>query len=115
MTITLSTGKKVTQREKRGQHNFIERKLLATCMGEGGQNIGGALSAVSIRTIIGIEAVDGEAVTIPSDLAGVFEVMDKFGYEEWNELESKMLPKETQEQLAAAAKNLANSPGSETE
>lgn len=115
MTITLSTGKKVTQREKRGQHHFIERKLLATCMGEGGQNIGGALSAVTIQTIIGIGAIDGESINPPADLSGVFEVMDKFSYEEWAELESKMLPRETQEQLAAAAKNLANSPGSETE
>lgn len=111
--ITLSTGKKVTLREKKGQHHFIERRLLATCMGEGGQNIGGVLSTVTIQTVVGIAAVDGNKINIPENLAGVYEVMNEFTYDEWNELETKNLPKEAQEKLAEMAKNSLSSPGSE--
>jgi hypothetical protein len=112
--ITLSTGKKVAQREKKGQHHFIERSLLANCMKEGGQNLGGIMSTVTIQTVVGIQSVDGMPVKIPEKLAEVFELMDNFTYEEWAELETKSLPKEAQAKLEEAAKNLQTSPGSET-
>jgi hypothetical protein len=111
--ITLSTGKKVTPREKKGQHHFIERRLLASCMSEGGQNIGGVMSTVTIQTVVGIAAVDGSKVDIPQNLAGVYELMNEFTYDEWNELETKMLPKAAQDKLAELAKNSQSSPGSE--
>ncbi|WP_027416208.1 hypothetical protein [Aneurinibacillus terranovensis] len=112
--ITLSTGKKVVMREKRGQHHFIERALLAICIKEGGQNIGGILSTVAIQTVVGLASVDGEAIVTPSDLAGVYGVMDHFTYEEWTELEKEALPKEAKEKLDEAAKNLQTPPGSAT-
>jgi hypothetical protein len=103
--ITLSTGKKVIVREKRGQDHFIERRLLANCSGEGGANFGGMQLTVTIQTMIGITSVDGEEVKTPEDLAGIFEFMDKFTYDEWNELEKQRLPKDLQEKLEKAAKN----------
>ncbi|WP_019123640.1 hypothetical protein [Brevibacillus massiliensis] len=114
MEITLSTGKKVTLRQKKGQHHFIERNLLAACAGEGGQNIGGMALSVAVQTIVSIEAIDGEKVDTPTNLAGVYEFMDQFTYQEWNELEMKSISKEDQEKIEAA-KNLLNSPGSVTE
>lgn len=112
--ITLSTGKKVTLREKKGQHHLIERRLLAASMADGGQNLGGALSMVTIQTVVSVESVDGDKVKIPENLAGIYELMDNFTYDEWNELETKNLPKAMQDKLAELAKNLPASPGSET-
>ncbi|MCG9966866.1 hypothetical protein L9W92_02175 [Pelotomaculum terephthalicicum JT] len=89
--ITLSTGKIVTPREKKGQHHFIERRLLATCMSEGGQNIGGIMSTVTIQTVVGVAAVNGEKMDVPEGLAGVLELMSEFTYDEWNELETKIV------------------------
>lgn len=113
--ITLESGKRVGIREKKGQHHFIERSLLASCMKEGGQNLGGIMSTVTIQTVVGVESVNGLPVKLPDNLAGVFEVMDNFTYEEWAELEKKSLPKDVQEKLDEAAKNLQSKTGSETE
>lgn len=112
--VTLSTGKKVGLREKKGQHHFIERRLLATTIGDGGQNIGSLMSTVTIQTIVAVESIEGEKVKTPEDLKGIYELMDNFSYEEWAELEKKALPAEVQKKLDEAAKNLQNSPGSET-
>lgn len=112
--ITLSTGKKVTLREKKGQHHLIERRLLAACMDDGGQNLGGALSMVTIQTVVSVGAINGDRVKIPDNLADIYELMDNFTYEEWNELETKNLPKAMQDKLAEMAKNSPASLGSET-
>jgi hypothetical protein len=109
--FVLSTGKKVTLREKKGQHHFIERRLLATSIGEGGQNLGGLMSTVTIQTIVAIEAIDGSPVKTPEDLAGIYELMDNFTYEEWAELEKKSLPADVQKKIDEAAKNSQTSPG----
>ncbi|MCP1306484.1 hypothetical protein [Paenibacillus tyrfis] len=113
--ITLSTGKKVGLREKKGQHHFIERRLLASSIGEGGQNLGSIMSTVAVTTIVSIESIDGEKVKTPDDLTGIYELMDNFTYDEWNELEKKSLPADTQKKLDEAAKNLQNSDGSDNE
>jgi hypothetical protein len=113
-TITLSTGKVITRRKKKGQHHFMERALLAACMTEGGQNIGGVLSTLAIQNIFSIGAIDEEEIKPPQNLSDVYEIMDKFEYEEWAELEKALLPKEAQEKLEAMAKNSPNSPGSAT-
>lgn len=113
--IVLSTGKKVGLREKKGQHHFIERRLLATSIGEGGQNIGGLMSTVTIQTIVAIESIDDEKVKTPNDLSGIYELMDNFTYDEWAELEKKALPADVQKKLDEAAKNSQTSVGSVTE
>ncbi|UED70695.1 hypothetical protein [Brevibacillus sp. HD3.3A] len=114
MEITLSTGKKVTLREKKGQHNFIERKLQALTFGDSGANLGSVLATVTISTIVAIETVNGQAVDIPKNEAEVFELMDNFTYDEWNELEGKTAPKAVREKLEEAAKNSQKPPGSVT-
>ncbi|KKX52564.1 MULTISPECIES: hypothetical protein [Brevibacillus] len=114
-TVTLSTGKTITLRQKKGQHRFIEKRLLATCMGDGGQNLGGLLSVMTISAIVSIEAIDGEAVSIPTNLGEVFELMANFEYDEWEEFERKAAPREVQEKLEELAKNSQPSPGSGTE
>lgn len=110
--ITLSTGKKIALREKKGQHHFIERRLMATSMGDGGRNIGGVMGAVTVSAIVSIDTVDGEKITTPTDEAGIFELMDRFSYEEWGEFEQKLATPEEARQLEEAAKNLQASPGS---
>lgn len=115
MEITLSTGKKVTLREKKGQHRFIEKRLMATCMGEGGQNLGGVMTALTISSIVSIEAINGEKVSIPTDISQIFELMSNFEYDEWNEFELKSAPKEVQDKLEELAKNSQPSPGFGTE
>ncbi|MDR6883021.1 hypothetical protein [Bacillus sp. 3255] len=110
--IILSTGKKVGLRQKKGQHHFIERRLLATTMGDGGSNLGGLMSTVTIQTIVAIESIEGENVKTPEDSAGIFELMDRFDYEEWSELEKKSMPAEVQKKLDEAAKNSQTNPGS---
>lgn len=114
MEIILTTGKKVNLREKKGQHHFVERKLLAACLSDGGQNIGGILSTVTIQAVVCISAVDGTEVKIPTTLADVFEVMNHFTYEEWNEFETSSLPKGVKEKLEEAAKNSHASSGLDT-
>ncbi|MDO3680638.1 hypothetical protein [Paenibacillus ehimensis] len=113
--ITLSTGKKVGLREKKGQHHFIERRLLSTSIGEGGQNLGGIMSTVAVSTIVAIESIDGEKVKTPEDLTGIYELMDHFTYAEWAELETKAQPVGMQKKLDEAAKNLQSSTGSGNE
>jgi hypothetical protein len=114
MEVPLSTGKKVTLREKKGQHHFIERNLLASCMGQGGQNMGGILTTMTIQTVVGIAAIDGDVVNTPLTLAEVYELMNNFTYDEWAELETKSMPKAVQDKMAELAKNSQTSPGSET-
>jgi hypothetical protein len=114
-TITLSTGKVITKRQKKGQHHFMERALLAACMTEGGQNIGGVMSTMTIQNIFSIGAINGQEIKPPKNLSDVYEIMSEFEYDEWAEFEKLVLPKEIQEKLDAAAKNSPNSPGSETE
>jgi hypothetical protein len=113
--ITLSTGKKIGIRQKKGQHHFIERKLLATCGGEGGQNMGGIMSTIAIQTIVGIESIDGKEVNVPHDEAGIFELMDQFTYEEWDELERNSLPANLKKKIEESAKNSQTSTGSDNE
>lgn len=114
-TITLSTGKVITKRVKKGQHHFMERALLAACMSEGGQNIGGVMSTMTVQNIFSIGTIDGEEIKPPKDLGDVYEIMDNFTYDEWAEFEKLVLPKEVQEKLDAAAKNSPNSLGLKTE
>jgi len=64
--------------------------------------------------VVGVAAVNGEKMDVPEGLAGVLELMSEFTYDEWNELETKMLPKAAQEKLAELAKNSQISPGSGT-
>jgi len=113
--IVLSTGKKIGLREKKGQHHFIERRLLATCGGEGGQNVGGVMSSLAIQAIVRIDTIDGNKVSIPEDEAGIFVLMDNFTYEEWDEFERLTLPQNLKVSIEQAAKNLPTSLGSETE
>lgn len=114
-SVKLSTGKEITLRQKKGQHKFIEKRLLATCMGEGGQNLGGILTSMTIAAIVSIEAIDGEKVTIPTNIGEVFELMSNFEYDEWDEFEMKLAPAAVQAKLEELAKNSQASPGSETE
>lgn len=115
MEITLSTGKKVTLREKKGQHALIERKLQATILNDSGVNMGSVLSTMTFSSIVSIAAIDGQDVNVPTSEAEVYELMSNFTYDEWIELEGKTAPKEVQEKLDKLAKNSPNSPGSETE
>ncbi|OXM84607.1 hypothetical protein [Paenibacillus rigui] len=112
MEITLSTGKRVGVREKKGQHHFIERRLMATSMGEGGQNLGAFMGIVTIAAIVSIESIDGEKVSTPVNESEIYELMDRFTYEEWAEFEMKIRTPEDKTKLEEAAKNLLNSPGS---
>lgn len=114
-TITLSTGKVITKRVKKGQHHFMERALLAACMTEGGQNIGGVMSTMTVQNIFSIGAINGQEIKPPANLSDVYEIMAEFEYDEWAEFEKLVLPKEVQEKLDAAAKNSPNSLGLKTE
>jgi len=105
LEIILSTGKKIELREKKGQHHFIERKLLASSMDEGGHNIGGVMSTLTVQNIISVDAVNGEKVDVPQNLAEIFEVMDKFTYEEWAEFEKENMPRSVKDKLEELAKN----------
>lgn len=113
--IELSTGKKIGIRDKKGQHHFIERKLISNCIGSGGSNVGGYMTNIAIQNIVAIESIDGEEIKTPENLAEIFELMNKFDYKEWDEFETANLSEEDKEKLDKLAKNLQASPGSETE
>ncbi|MCR8939748.1 hypothetical protein O0555_20835 [Brevibacillus laterosporus] len=115
MEYTLSTGKKIVIRKKKGPHHFIERKLLSVVQGDGGANLGGVILTVLVKAVVGIESVNGEKVEIPENLTGILEFMASFEYEEWEEVERVVLTPEEKAKLEEAAKNLQESPGSEKE
>lgn len=103
--ITLSTGKKIVLREKKGQHHMIERKLLSMTLGDSGTNLGSMWSAVTIGNIVSIESVDGEVVKTPENIAEIYELMNIFTYEEWTEFESLASSQEIKDKLEELAKN----------
>lgn len=111
--IKLSTGKVITLRERKGQHHIIENRLLSTCAvsnTNGGINIGDLILASEIKMVIGIESIDGKKVKIPSNISEVYELMNDFTYDEWDELKLGMHPKK--EMLEQEAKNLQTGTGS---
>jgi hypothetical protein len=116
-TITLSTGKVIGIREKKGQHRLIENKL-TSMFSSGGinsdntLNIGSALSIVTVQTLVSIETIDGKAVSIPTNEAEAYELMDNFGYDEWTELEKAVTSKDDQAKIDELAKNSQTSTGS---
>lgn len=110
--VTLSTGKVVLIRERKGQHHIIESRLLSSCAqpsGENGINIGELILANEIKTAVAIEEVDDRKLKIPSSLADVFELANLFSYEEWDELKEALQMK--RDEMEAAAKNLQASAG----
>ncbi|AGR47357.1 hypothetical protein EMERY_14 [Brevibacillus phage Emery] len=115
MEYTLSTGKKIIFRKKKGPHHFIERKLLSAVQGDGGANLGGISLTVLVRAVVGIESVGGVKIEIPDDIVGLLEFMDHFEYDEWDEVEKLILTPEEKQKFETAAKNLLESPGSEVE
>ena len=69
--IVLSTGKKITKRERRGQHHIVENRLLSACSvkGEGtGVNIGELVLARDIKKAVAIAEIDGVKQKIPTSL-----------------------------------------------
>ncbi|MGG1441412.1 hypothetical protein ABE354_05005 [Brevibacillus laterosporus] len=115
MEYTLSTGKKIIFRRKRGPHHYIERNLLSTVQGQGGANLGGISLTVLVKAVVGIESVGGVKIEVPDNIAGLLEFMDHFEYDEWEEVESLILTPEEKQKFEEAAKNLLESPGSEAE
>jgi hypothetical protein len=88
---------------------------MAATMGDGGNNIGGVMGAVTVSAIVSIDMIDGEKITTPTNEAGIYELMDMFAYEEWGEFEQKLRTPEESKKLEEAAKNLQTSLGSEEE
>lgn len=110
--IVLSTGKRIEIRERKGQHHILEGKLLAACaepMQGNMPNVGDLILMSEIKVAMSIKSIDGEAVKIPMKLADVFDLADRFQYEEWDELKLAIQPK--QELIEAAAKNLQENSG----
>lgn len=118
--IVLKTGKKIGIRQKNGQYHFIESRLTAACSPrmrneeDMGVNFGDMLIATEISAICSIESIDGEKIRMPMDLKDVFELMNRFTYEEWT-LFKTALNSEQKEAIEEAAKNLQASIGSATE
>lgn len=105
--IILSTGKRVTKRERLGQHHIFESRLLSACaesLKKDGMNIGDFILAAEIKIAVGIGEVDGKPVKIPKNLAEVYELASKFTYEEWGELKLKM--QDNRKDIEAEAKKL---------
>ena len=111
--IVLSTGKKITKRERRGQHHIVENRLLSACSvkGEGtGVNIGDLVLASDIKTAVAIAEIDGVKQKIPTSLSEVYELASDFTYEEWEELTLEL--QKDKREIEQKAKNLQISTGS---
>ncbi len=111
--IILSTGKKITKRERRGQHHIVENRLLSACSvkGEGtGVNIGDLVLASDIKTAVAIAEIDGVKQKIPTSLSEVYELASEFTYEEWEELTLEL--QKDKKEIEQKAKNLQISTGS---
>ncbi len=111
--IVLSTGKKITKRERRGQHHIVENRLLSACSvkGEGtGVNIGDLVLASDIKTAVAIAEIDGVKQKIPTSLSEVYELASEFTYEEWEELTLEL--QKDKREIEQKAKNLQISTGS---
>ena len=111
--IVLSTGKKITKRERRGQHQIVENRLLSACSvkGEGtGVNIGDLVLASDIKTAVAIAEIDGVKQKIPTSLSEVYELASEFTYEEWEELTLEL--QKDKREIEQKAKNLQISTGS---
>lgn len=114
--IILSTGKKITKRERRGQHHIVENRLLSACSvkGEGtGVNIGDLVLASDIKTAVAIAEIDGVKQKIPSSLSEVYELASEFTYEEWEELTLEL--QKDKKEIEQKAKNLQISTGLDKE
>ncbi|MEY8322114.1 hypothetical protein AAK894_13765 [Lachnospiraceae bacterium 46-61] len=114
--MILSTGKKVTKRQRRGQHHIVENRLLSACSvkGEGtGVNIGDLVLASDIKTAVAIGEIDGVKQKIPSSLSEVYELAGEFTYEEWEELTLEL--QKDKKEIEQKAKNLQISTGLDKE
>lgn len=115
--IVLSTGRSVKIRERKGQHHIVESRLLSSCAvsasGGAGVNIGDLILAAEIKLAVCIEEVDGKKVSIPKNLADVYELANQFDYDEWDELKLAIQPKKGL--IEAAAKNLQENSGFDSE
>ncbi len=110
--IVLSTGKKITKRERRGQHHIVENRLLSACSMKGdgtGVNIGDLILASDIKTAVAIAEIDGVKQKIPSSLSEVYELAGEFTYEEWEELTLEL--QKNKKEMEQQAKNLQVSTG----
>ena len=112
--VILSTGKKIIIRQRKGQHHIVENRLLSACAApksDDGLNIGDFMMSSEISTAVAIEEIDGVKVKIPKNLAKVYELADRFTYDEWTELKVAIQPKK--EEVEKLAKNLQTSIGSD--
>ncbi len=110
--IILSTGKKVTKRERRGQHHIVENRLLSACSikGDGtGINIGDMILASDIKAAVMIAEIDGVKQKIPTSLSEVYELAGEFSYEEWEEILISL--QKDKKEIEEKAKNLQTSTG----
>ena len=110
--IILSTGKKVTKRERRGQHHIVENRLLSACSikGDGtGINIGDMILASDIKAAVMIAEIDGVKQKIPTSLSEVYELAGEFRYEEWEEILISL--QKDKKEIEEKAKNLQTSTG----
>mgnify|MGYP001046290419 FL=1 len=110
--IILSTGKKVTKRERRGQHHIVENRLLSACSikGDGtGINIGAMILASDIKAAVMIAEIDGVKQKIPTSLSEVYELAGEFSYEEWEEILISL--QKDKKEIEEKAKNLQTSTG----
>lgn len=115
MEITLSTGKKISTREKTGQFHLIEGRLLTSCAPNDGYNIVGTqVIAGEINIICSIAKIDGKEVKVPETLSDMYEIMAGFSYEEITELKLKLREKEAAN-IKEMAKKLQANLGSEAE
>jgi len=110
--IILSTGKKVTKRERKGQHHIVENRLLSACAVKGdgnGINIGDLILTSDIKTAVAIGEIDGTKQKIPTSLSEVYELANEFTYEEWDELKIEL--QKDKKEIEEKAKNLQASTG----
>lgn len=110
--IILSTGKKVTKRERRGQHHIVENRLLSACSVKGdgtGINIGDMILASDIKAAVMIAEIDGVKQKIPTSLSEVYELAGEFSYEEWEEILISL--QKDKKEIEEKAKNLQTSTG----
>ncbi len=117
--ITLKTGKVVLLREKKGQHHIMESRLLAAISAKGqtvdgiGVNMGDLMLVTEVKTAISISQVETEKIKMPTSLVEIYELADKFTYEEWDELKRIIQPRK--EETEELSKNLQTSIGSDKE
>ena len=114
--IVLSTRKKITKRALKGQHHIIEQRLLSICgmvNKEYGFTLGDLGLQSDVRTMVLVETVDGNKTKIPSSIAEVYEFLNQFEYDEWDELKFKLFKDNAE--VKEQAKKLLNSIGSDNE